>query len=175
MTIQSPLVLVAVAIMGVLVFTQVLWAVRHSCLLGRRTSVVVALCVTLLGMVGLASRGRAGGRFLIEIDALLLPYVALFLCLVLLALARWVRMLGTEKRPEEPVSRTHTDPARATRRTAEFSLEDVETVTRVKTDSSKSLVRRRGDLVRTEREGEMPSPLTKRATGKRRDPGSIVR
>ena len=175
MTIHSPLILVAVAIMAVLVFAQVLAAVRHSRLFGQRTSVVVAVCVTLLGMIGLASHGRAGGRFLIEIDALLLPYLALFLCLVLLALARWLWPRGTGVRPRRPTTWSLGDADRTVRGAAEFSLEDIKTVTRGHVDTGRSLVRRPGDLVRTEREGEVPSPVTRQTTGPKKDNGSIVR
>lgn len=175
MTTLSPLILVVVAIMGVLVFAQVLAAARHSRLFSYRTSVVVAVCVTLLAMIGLASHGRAGGRFVIVIDALLLPYLALFLCLMLLALARWLWPRETGERPKRPTTWSLGDADRTVRRAAEFSLEDMETVTRGNVGTGKSLVRRPGDLVRTEPEDEVPSPVTKRTTGTRKDNGSIMR
>ena len=91
-------------------------ALKQMSTFGQRTSFMVAVCVSLLsilGVVGLTTVPEGGSQTTYEghglhvnLDFILVPYGALALAVILTLLLRWIARRFREQQPQEPEKTT---------------------------------------------------------------------
>lgn len=102
-TLQEFTLLMSGTIIFVLLFVTILNVLKQTSIFRGATAVVVAICVSLLSVIGLSQffvitevsceTELNRHRFNFDLDFILLPYVALALSVLLILLFRFMRMI----------------------------------------------------------------------------------
>ncbi len=114
--ISGPILLIAFAALGVILFITILKTLKESSFFEGKTAVVVALCVSLLSITGLSqllagrdmfqeindNQGGTGSNF----DFILLLYAALGLAILLLLLLGFIARILRSERPKRSPEET---------------------------------------------------------------------